>query len=150
MLDGPLIDPFEKASGDETVLHWACQSKTKKEIFQKLLAINKHGWVIYIYGIYDWGTKTSMYHIISRKSTNGWSTLQACQKGGWVLLQDLLHLPEKEHPCMLTGCHSKQLPWIMDNTFTCRKTGRKTGRSDLCPVTYYVWFYVWFYVWLLT
>ena len=32
------LDPREKARGEETVLHWACQSKVKnKELVEKLL-----------------------------------------------------------------------------------------------------------------
>ena len=32
------LDPHEKARGEETVLHWACQSKVKnKELVEKLL-----------------------------------------------------------------------------------------------------------------
>ena len=32
------LDPYEKSEGDETVLHWACQCKTRNaELLQKLL-----------------------------------------------------------------------------------------------------------------
>ena len=35
-----VLDPFVKARGGETVLHWACQSKVKnKELIEKLLTI---------------------------------------------------------------------------------------------------------------
>ena len=36
-LSGPL-DPYQRAEGDETILHWACQSKEKSsKLLQQLL-----------------------------------------------------------------------------------------------------------------
>ena len=37
------LDPYQKAAGEETVLHWACQSRTKKEILLKLLTFKSDG-----------------------------------------------------------------------------------------------------------
>ena len=41
--------------------------------------------------------------IVLQECAHGQSTLQACQKGGWVLFQ---HLPMKEHPSSATHCFS--------------------------------------------
>ena len=37
--------------------------------------------------------------VVSLKSAHGWSTLQVCQRRGWVLFQLFPHLTTKEHPC---------------------------------------------------
>ena len=37
--------------------------------------------------------------VVSRKNAHGRSTLQVCQRGGWVLFRVVPHLTMKEHPC---------------------------------------------------
>ena len=41
------LDPYQRAEGKETVLHWACQCKTKNDkILQLLLAFTNDEWVL--------------------------------------------------------------------------------------------------------
>ena len=47
--------------------------------------------------------------IVSQKSTHGWSTLQVCQRKGWVLFWVLLRLATKEHPCDVVYVPLKQI-----------------------------------------
>lgn len=103
------LDPSERATGEETVLHWACQSRTKKEILQKLLAIKKRGWVIYMWHLWL-RYKTTMYHSFTKG--HQWAdALQTCQRAGKVLLQIFPHLTEKDHVCLqaVTATHYLQI-----------------------------------------
>ena len=41
-----------------------------------------------------------IYTVVSRKSAHGWSTLQACQGGGWTLKYFRIYPRKSAHVCL--------------------------------------------------
>ena len=44
------------------------------------------------------GKEIERYNVVSRKRAHGRSTLQVCQRGGWVIFRLFPHLTTKERP----------------------------------------------------